>query len=360
VGGGGGSGPRGSAGGDRSAGDRDALIATLRGQADACRVLGSPLYAHLLDRVIEDVEAGGPAWTVLAQAAHDTPESAPPLRLLGGTHRMALDGRAPALADHYPSTGGDGDPDGAWNAFRALLTERPDEVRAGLSRPVQTNEVGRAAGLLGGFLTVARETGLPLRILELGASAGLNLRWDHFHYAGEEQRWGPSDSPVRLSAAPPLATRATVAERAGCDPAPVDPTTEEGRLTLISYVWPDQHERLARLEGAIALARRVPARVDRAPAGPWAAAKLADPAPGRATVVYHSVMTQYLSREERAELDGVLAAAGERATPDAPLARLAMEPANEMADVRLTVWPGGEERRVARAGYHGVPVEWCG
>jgi hypothetical protein len=323
-------------------------------------MLGSPLYAHLLDRLTQDVEAGGPARAVLAPAKHDTAGSAPPLRLLGATHRLALEGRAPALAAHYPSTGGDGDLDGAWAAFHGLLAERPDEVRAGLARPVQTNEVARAAALLGGFLTVARDTGLPLRVLELGASAGLNLRWDHFHYGGEGRRWGPPESPVRLAAAPPLGGEAMVAERAGCDPAPVDPATEEGRLTLVSYVWADHRERLARLEGAIALARRVPATVDCASAAPWAAAKLAEPAPGRATVVYHSVITQYLSPDERAELDDVLAAAGERATPDAPLARLAMEPANEMADVRLTVWPGGETRLLARAGYHGVPVQWRG
>lgn len=359
MGEGGAAGRSGSAGASGSA-DWDALLAMLRGQAHACRVIGSPLYAHVLDRVAEDVEAGGPARAVLAPAAHDTVGSAPPLRLMGATHRMALDGRAPALAAHYPSTGGDGDPEGAWAAFRALLAERPDDIRAGLARPVQTNEVGRAAGLLGGFLTVARDTGLPLRILELGASGGLNLRWDHFHYGGGDRSWGPPASPVRLPSAPPVEARVTVAERAGCDPAPVDPTSEDGRLTLVSYVWPDQPERLARLEGAITLAREIPATVDRASAGPWTAAKLAEPTSGRATVVYHSVVTQYLTSDERAEVDGALAAAGARATADAPLARLAMEPKDELADVRLTVWPGGEERLVARAGYHGAPVEWRG
>jgi hypothetical protein len=337
----------------------DVLLARIRSQAHACRMLGSPLGGHLLDRAADDAEAGGPARAVMAPALGDTAGSAPPLRLLGAAHRMALDGRAPALASHYPSTGGDGDPAGAWAAFHALLEERPDD-RAGLARPVQTNEVGRAAALLGGFLTVARDTGLPLRILELGASAGLNLRWDHFRFGDGTAAWGPPDSPVKLAAGPPIEGGATVAERAGCDPAPVDPTTDEGRLTLISYVWPDQTERLARLDGAIALARRVPATVDRAPAGAWVAARLADPAPGRATVVYHSIVMQYLPPDERAEVDGAIAAAGIRATPDAPLARLAMEPKDELADVRLTIWPGGEERLVARAGYHGAPVQWRG
>ena len=280
---------------DDAGGEWDALLSMVRSQAEACRMLGSPLSAHLIERVVDDARTGGPARAVLVPALGDSAGSAPSLRLLGAAHRMALDGRAPALAAHYPSTGGDGDPAAAWTALHALLEERPDDLRAGLARPVQTNEVGRAAALLGGFLTVACDTGLPLRILELGASAGLNLRWDHFRYGEGDAAWGPPDSPVRLAAGSPIPGRATVAERAGCDPAPVDPTSDEGRLTLVSNVWPDQHERLARLEGAIALARHVPATVERAPAGAWETARSPTGPPGRATVVYHSVVMQYLT-----------------------------------------------------------------
>jgi hypothetical protein len=282
---------------------------------------------------------------------------------MGAVHRLALEGRAPALAAHLPSTGGDGDHAAAWTALEGLLGTRRGELRAGLARPVQTNEVGRAAALLGGFLVVARDTGLPLRTLELGASAGLNLRWDAFRYEGDDVAWGDPSSPVRLDVAPPVAAAVpavTVAERAGCDPAPVDLGTEDGRLTLASYVWADQLERLARLDGAIALARRHPAAVERAAAVDWLAARLAAPSPGRATVVYHSIVMQYLSAAERGELNAILARAGARATAAAPLARLALEPAGHYAELRLTTWPGGRERLLAAAGYHGRPLRWSG
>ena len=50
--------------------------------------------------------------------------------------------------------------------------------------------------------------------------------------------------------------------------------------------------------------------------------------------------------------------AGSRATPDAPLAWLRMEPAASLAEVRLTTWPGGSERLLATSDFHGRDVRW--
>src|SRR4029077_13976724 len=125
-----------------------------------------------------------------------------------------LTGRLPDLARHYPSTGGDGDPEAAWPAFRTALDLHRDEISALVARPCQTNEVGRSAALVGGFLEVAHRTGLPLRILEIGASAGLNLRWDRYRYEARSGGWGDRDSPVRFTdafeVAPPLDRPAVV------------------------------------------------------------------------------------------------------------------------------------------------------
>jgi hypothetical protein len=163
----------------------------------------------------------------------------------------------------------------------------------------------------------------------------------------------PTKSVSRCAASRP----ATVAERRGCDPAPVDPASEDGRLTLLAYVWPDQRHRAERALAAIAVARETPVRVDRAAAVEWLGAHLAEARPGLATVVFHSIVAQYLAEVERNALTALLKVAGERADARAPLAWLRMEPAGERADLRLTVWPGGEERRLGSAGYHGDPVE---
>jgi len=56
----------------------------------------------------------------------------------------------------------------------------------------------------------------------------------------------------------------------------------------------------------------------------------------------------------------LLQGAGATATGAAPLAWLRMEPAGDHADIHLTMWPGGEDRLMARSGYHGANVQWLG
>jgi hypothetical protein len=89
----------------------------------------------------------------------------------------------------------------------------------------------------------------------------------------------------------------------------VDPRSEEGRLTLTSYVWADQLERLERLRAALAVASEVEAPVERAGAAGWTEARLAEPAPGTATVVFHSIVMQYLPVAERERFERALQAA---------------------------------------------------
>jgi hypothetical protein len=338
---------------------RATLVSLFRGQADWCARLGSAIYGYMLRRAADDLAAGGPVWRVVEPYLDRPLNFTHHLRLMGATHRLALTGEAPALAAHYPSTGGDGDAAAAWEALVEVLEERP----ISLDRAVQTNEVGRSAALLGGFLTVAAETGLALRVLEIGASAGLNLLWDRFRYQAADWAFGDAASPARVpcdyeNGRPPLPRAVWVIERAGCDPAPVDATTEEGALTLQSFMWPDQLERLALLRAAIEVARRTPVTVDRAGAPDWLDGRLARERGGSATVVFHSIMWGYMTDAERAHVSGTLHGAGERATETDPLAWLRMEPGADQADVTLTTWPGGEERVIAFTGYHGRPVRW--
>jgi hypothetical protein len=327
-------------------------------------MLGSPLYARLLEAAAQDLLAGGPVWSVLEGREGDDAGSALALRFMGAIHRLVLQSRAPALAVYYPSTGGRAGA-GAERAFLDTVEGLEDEIRPLLDDPVQTNEVGRAAGLVGGFLTVAEWSGLPLRILEVGASAGLLLRWDHFRYEARATTWGPADSPVRLcdfnSEIPlPFDRSARVTQRAGCDTQPVDPTSEEGRLTLLSYVWPDQAGRICNLRAALEIAARVPAEVERANAADWLERELAAKTPGQATVVYHSIVLQYLSDEDFDRVGRAITAAGRAANAGAPVAWLRMEPGGEQAHVRLTMWPEGRERLVATCSYHGAAVRWLG
>jgi hypothetical protein len=340
------------------------LDETLDHQRIACARAGSHLYADVLAGAIADVAAGGVCAAVLGPHRDDEFATALPLRFLGAVHRLVLEGRAPGLAAHFPSAGGTPGPTLVDDFLAAVADHRP-AIEARLDDTVQTNEVGRSAALAPGYVAVARRWDRPLRVLEIGASGGLNLRWDRYWYDTGESTLGDGASPVRFvgawedaGAGLPVLGPVDVVERAGCDRNPIDLTTDEGRTTLRAYLWPDQVDRRERLEAALRVAAAVPAPVDRADLGAWAEARLAEPVPGVATVVVHSIVWQYVPRASRDRLRAALRDAGARATPDAPLAWLRMEPAGPVADLRLTSWPGGDEVVLGTAGYHGVPVHW--
>jgi hypothetical protein len=337
----------------------------LRWQGAACRELGSPLYGDLLAHAADDLLAGGPTAEVLAGHFDDQLSTVLALRMLGGVHALVLSGRAPDLAAFYPSAGGtaDGGPGSprAWAALQRTLAEQTDAVRSWLGRPPQTNEVGRAAALLGALRHIAAEAALPIRLVEVGASAGLNLRADHFCVSGQSGSYGDPGSPVVLTNgwvgdAPPEAT-VEVIERTGGDLAPIDPLTPDGRLILTAYVWPDQADRLARLRGALKVAEQVPADLRREPAvATLARTELAD---GNWTVLWHSIFRQYLTAAQRAELASGVAELGAAASPAARFGYVYLEQSRAGGcPVTLTTWPGGQRRILGSAPAHGLPVRW--
>ena len=344
---------------------RRELLDTIETQRFGCEMAGSPLYASMLDVIAADVEADGPFAHLLEPVAERPFGDAVVLRLLAALHRLVLDGEAPDLAEHCPSSVGPDPGRPAVDLRTALLStaeRQADAIAAGVAEGVQTNEVGRSASLLGGYLEAAR-LGLPLRVLELGASAGLNLLFDRYRYVDRDGAFGPADSPLSFVhpwyfGAPDLDVPLVVAERMGCDPRPIDVTTHQGRQRLRSYVWPDQLERLARLDAALEVAVAEPPRVDRAGAAVWLPGQLRDPVPGRCTVVVHSIVLQYLSLPDRQQVLSEIDRAGERATPDAPLAWLRCEPGGDQAEVRITTWPDGVTHLLATSAYHGPPVVW--
>jgi hypothetical protein len=342
------------------------VVQLLEDQARFCGALGSPLYGALLERAAEDAASGGPTLSLLQDDPAPGPRGdALALRLMAAAHRLALEGRAPELAARLPSTRGDEatspvDVDAVWRALHELIATRAAELRPLLARPCQTNEVGRAAALVFGFFEAAA-TGLPLRLLEVGASAGLNLRFEHFRYGGGGASWGPPASPVNLEGLwleppPHLPAVVQVAERRGCDRRPIDVTGEEGRLSLLASVWADQTPRFARLKGALQVAARVPARVEQADIAEWLPRQLEAPRPGLATVVYHSIVYEYLPEPTRRVFHDALDGAGRRARAQAPLLWVRLEPFPGMVryGVTLTRWPGGDERLVALSGAHGT------
>jgi hypothetical protein len=344
------------------------LVEAFVDQARSCERLGSPLYARLLRRCADDIAAGGPVADVLAEHADLPGPSALALRLLGSVHRLVLQGRLPGLATHYPSVGGDGDADAAWQELRAALATHADLVRPLLDRAPQTNEVGRSAALVGGLLHLVAEHLQPVVLHEIGSSAGLNLHADAFCLcdADDDHLWGPPDSPVRLHDAwrgprPPVDADLRIERRLGSDLAPLDVDVPRDVETLLSYVWADMTERLERLRAALLVARQQRVTVDRLDAA--GAARRLELVPGRTVVLWHSVMWQYIGEEQQQTVARRLEELGERATAESPLAHLFLEPTRRTSNQRhemlvvLQTWPG-RRRILGSAPGHGLPVAW--
>ncbi|HEX6139711.1 MAG TPA: DUF2332 domain-containing protein [Candidatus Limnocylindria bacterium] len=228
---------------------------------------GSPIYAALCEGL-----AGDPGIGRLALEAREGFRT--PLILLAAVHYLLLAGLDHPLARYYPSLAGDEARPidaGLYPAFRDLVAEHREAVRVLVStRTTQTNEARRTVITLPALGLAAAEAGLPLALLEIGASAGLNLLPDRYGFQLGDSRVGDASSAVQIDCAvegelrPPVpAVVPTVAWRAGIDLNPLDVRDPDTLAWLRALVWPEHRDRLAILDGAAAIARRDPPRLVR-------------------------------------------------------------------------------------------------
>jgi hypothetical protein len=354
--------------GDAQAGERSLADRFRRHAGSLVRSGRSPLYVQLMVGAAEDIDRRGQV-AGLFDGVPVPPGSVPQLRLMASLHHLVLAGRAPALASFYPSAGGDRPVDGVWPAAAGTITEHFGEIKGRLRRAVQTNEPGRSAVLFAGLLWLSHRYRRPIRLLEIGASAGLNLLVDRYAYVVGGRAFGDPASPVRFvepwRPAPPIdlaeaAASLRIAARSGCDLAPLDPRRTEDRLTLLSYIWPDELHRIERMRAALEIAARDPIPIAARPASEWLPEALAAGENGELTVVWHSVMRQYVGPEEWEAIERTLCATAQGDGGRAPV-RLSMEPAqNRAARMELTVHdPAGERpTRLAVCDDHGLPIQW--
>lgn len=340
-------------------------------QAGWCGQLGSPLYESLLGLCAREIRSGGPIVDIVEGFGDDPTSAALALRFMGGVHRLVLMGIAPGLARHFPSVGGHPDEALLSTDFMEVIASHPGYLTDSLAIAPQTNETARSGALFPGIHAAVGGPGFSVRLLEIGASAGLNLVSDRFRYRTAAWSWGATASPVVISPEwngpePTLVPDLTVAERHGCDVMPLDPAVDEARLRLLSFVWPDQQHRITRMRGAMDIAQRVGVRVDEADAAMWLAQRLDEPvAESTITIVQQSVIWQYLDPSTKHDIEASLDAAGANATVRRPVAHVALEPQPEGYDHRgfalsVTRWPGEEKRILGYAHAHGTWVDWVG
>jgi hypothetical protein len=345
----------------------DSIEEGLRELGRVCARMGSTFCSKLLDAAARDYRDGGPLRDFFEADPDRGRVPRLGLRLMGALQHAALDGSAPALAAHYPSCGGDGDAEAAWREARVLIARDGERFARFYSRTPQTNEVARSMPLLAGLLAIVDAEPLPVALFDVGTSAGLNLRLDRFRYEGDGWSWGDPASPLtlrnRIRAGRPghLDARLDVIERAGCDLHPLDVSSEADCLELRAYVWADQIERFARLDAAIAIARRAPANLERADFLEWIPRRVV-PRAGAVSVVMHSIVTEHLAPEVRARMHRSIEDACSAATRSAPMAWLRLEPGDgtERYETRVTLWPSGAHFAIARSDGHAQSIEWTG
>jgi hypothetical protein len=329
------------------------LVTSFRHFAQICASSNSPLYSALSSRVAED-EA------VRSLAGCSTERQPPPNMLFGAVHFLLLRGAPHDLRMFYPSVGGRSGHANVWPAFRDFCEEYRDGiVQLVASRRVQTNEVGRCGPLLVGMTFVERMFhGQPLAIIEVGASAGLNLLFDQYNYeyVGEERlkrlSTRPSHSassgalPVvirmllrgQLAALTPVPeTMPLVVSRVGIDLAPVDVRDDDATQWVESMIWPDQIDRIELFRSAVRIARINPPRIVPGDAMDVVAALIESAPSGAIPCVFHTHATYQMSSAWRAAFESLIVAAARRMRRDVAhlfIEWLSDEPGPEM---RLTI-----------------------
>ncbi|KAB7644416.1 DUF2332 domain-containing protein [Polymorphobacter fuscus] len=336
------------------------------GQAHWCRSNGAPLTAAVCEAALDACDARSATGRALIAWPGEPRADALALRFAGGCNGLVRAGLAPGLAALYPPMPVPPVPVLA-AALRDVLAKsaRDAELCRWLEGPPQTNEVARSGVLMPGLMAIAAATGLPLRVFELGCSAGLNLNLDKFGYDLAGVRVGDAASAVQLAPAwtgpPPPVAEVRIAARRGVDLNPLDVADAGVRDRLLAYVWPDQPDRLARARAAIALAQAQPPPIDRGDAAGWTEQHVA-PVTGSVAVVYHSIAFQYFPPVTKARIAAHLA--GLPAHAEAPVAWLRFEmddaAAAHLPTLRLTLWRGGaaQDHLLARAHPHGASVAW--
>jgi hypothetical protein len=343
---------------------REAIIQRFLHFARHTQEQGSPLYARLSTAIASDPD-------LLALAAHAHKGQPVPNLLFAATHFLLLIGVRHPLAAFYTDVAEAAPPAGAdpYPAFRAFCLEQHEAIVQLLeTRLVQVNEVARCACLFPAFgLVAAREADRPLAVIEIGASAGLNLLWDRYGYDyGTGQLYGAVASPVQIvcplrsELPPPLpAVSPRIAWRLGLDLNPIDVRDERATLWLCALVWPEHRDRLARLRSAIALARQDPPRLLAGDALALLPQMLPAAPPDAALCVWHSFTVNQFTREGRAQLAALLSEYAARARR--PLYRISMEHHNgdNPLLVLITYEAGGaSERILAECEGHGEWLAW--
>jgi hypothetical protein len=310
---------------------------------------GSPLYVELCDVVADSDE--------LLRILNRIVNWPYPNVFFAAVHYLLMKGDGPELARFYPSLANDPEPvAAAGHAFREFVISHEDEiVELGRTRYTQTNECRRCVVLLPAIWSRSLPT---FHLVDLGASAGLNLMVDLYRYRWDDIEWGP-ESPVTLETelrgSEPEPREIQVLSRTGLDLNPIDPRDANDRLWLEALIWPEHEGRRRRLRAALDLARAVDIHFVEGSALETLVATLEDLPDSEPAVVINSFTLNQFTQDARDEVDRIVS----QARGTRPVVRVAFEyRAREDDWPTVSVDDGSGEVTIGRAHPHGDWIDF--
>lgn len=334
-------------------------------QADSCTRMGSPFMGRLLSILATDWPQDTALGLKFAGFEGDIGPAGHslPLRIAGGLHALVLSNTAADLTQVYPPF--DASDEALREAVLAALDTHQDFLLEWTNSPPQTNEVRRSAALIAGAHVAVQHFDLPIHLSELGASGGLNMLWDHYALEINGDRFGNMMPAVLLrpeweGPKPPKANP-VIAQRAGVDLNPLDPSRADHLLRMTAYLWADQPERLNMTRAAASVEAARPVQGD---AIEWLAPRLAAAPQGHLHLIQHTVAWQYFPAAVQVRGRALIEAAGAQATTNRPLAWLSMETDGDTtarigAALTLRLWPSDLTLDLGRVDFHGRWITWA-
>jgi hypothetical protein len=342
-----------------------AVVRAFENQVAYCRSASAPITARVVAALLELVECDAPgALLDRIRSWQGAPlADALPLRIAGGIHSLWLSGAQPELGRIYRGEAASNDV----TIMREAVAAHEAVLMPWLDGPPQTNEAGRSSNFMAAMLWLAGQ-GLPARFecLEIGSSAGINLMMDRYAYELGSVKVGPADPAMTFApewfGPPPPAGSVEFASLKGCDVAPVDLADPVQAMRLKAYIWPEHTIRFERMEAAIAAATERAPDLVRMNAADFIETKLKKPqTSGTTRVLLYSIVWQYVPKDQQERVTAAMEEAGTRATPDKPLAWIAVEADRTVHrhGLKARYWPGGEEARLLAWSHpHGADIEW--
>jgi hypothetical protein len=180
-----------------------------------------------------------------------------PNAFLAAVHFFILKNKQALLARYYPSVTGQKTEVIPFDQFKAFVQQHQQGIVNLLQhRIVQTNVLTRCNYLLPVFSNILYQTDNPATIIDIGASAGLNLNFHHYeYYYNDKKIYGNSRVKlhclVKGDKTPIITPFKNPVQKIGIDQHPIDLINAEDILWLQALIWPDQIERFLQLKEAL-------------------------------------------------------------------------------------------------------------